>query len=152
MKLAVQIVFWTLAYFVLIGIFAGSEWRMIDHIYTSIFLVTILIPVTVNDTVLRPRLLNKRKYWPYFVLLVVVVLVGAWINQVLFDKLIDYVLPGYYFISYYEFIDLVKFFASFTGVWLLVCLSMEWFQLQEKKVAAEFRALSSQVNPHFLFN
>ncbi|HZY82138.1 MAG TPA: sensor histidine kinase [Cyclobacteriaceae bacterium] len=152
MKLAVQLIFWTLAYFVLISIFAGSEWKMIDHIYTSIFLVTILVPVTINDMALRPRLLNRRKYWQYFLLLISVVLAGAWMNDVLFDKLIDYVLPGYYFISYYEYLDLLKFFVSFTGVWLLVCLSMEWFQLQEKKAHAEFQALSNQVNPHFLFN
>jgi hypothetical protein len=152
MKLAVQLVFWTIAYFVLLSVFAGSDWQMIDHIYTSIFLVTLLIPVTINDWVLRPRLLNKRKYWQYFGLLAAATLTGAWLNQALFDKMIDYILPGYYFISYYEYIDLVKFFIVFPGVWLLVCLSMEWFQLQEKKSSAEFKALSNQVNPHFLFN
>ena len=152
MKLAVQLIFWTLAYFVLISIFAGSDWKMIDHIYTSIFLVTILIPVAVNDLALRPRFLDKKRYWQYVVVLNVVLVLSVLFNQVLFEKLIDYVLPGYYFISYYEAVDLAKFFWAFTIVWLLVCLSMEWFQLQEKKASAEFRALSNQVNPHFLFN
>jgi LytS/YehU family sensor histidine kinase len=84
-----------------------------------------------------------------------VIVIFAFFNQVLFDKLIDFILPGYYFISYYTFFNLLEFFGAFVGLATLISLSMEWFQLQElrkEKSIAEFKALVNQVNPHFLFN
>ncbi|HMJ68267.1 MAG TPA: histidine kinase [Cyclobacteriaceae bacterium] len=163
MRYLVPIAFWITSWFVLISIFAGSaEWQTIDYIYTSVFVVTLLIPVAVNDWYLRPRMLNRGRYWQYFLLLIPLVLAGAFVNQKLFDKFIDYILPGYYFISYYDYIDIVKFFVAFVGLTTLIGLSGEWFQLQEtqrrvvllekEKLSAEFKALASQVNPHFLFN
>lgn len=156
MKTSILVIFWGIAWMVLISIFAGSgEWQKIDYIYTSVFMMTLLIPSTVNDWYLRPRILNKGKYWLYFPLLIVLVLAGAFINQQLFDKFIDYILPGYYFISYYEYLDIVKFFAGFLGLTTLLGLSIEWFQLQQlekEKAGAEFKSLVNQVNPHFLFN
>jgi hypothetical protein len=162
-KGVVQLTYWTITWFVLINLFGSSaEWQKIDYLYTSIFVVTLLIPVSVNDMYLRPRFLNNGKYWLYFSLLIAAILAGAFLNQELFDKFIDYVLPGYYFISYFEYFDIVKFFVAFVGVWTLVGFSMEWFQLQEtrrrvvllekEKLTAEFKALAGQVNPHFLFN
>lgn len=156
MKTVILGVFWAMSWLALISIFAGSgPWEKIDYIYTSVFVVTLLIPATANDWYLRPRILNKGKYWLYFILLIGVVLAGAFLNQELFDKFIDYILPGYYFISYYEYFDIVKFFGAFLGLTTLLGLSIEWFQLQrleKEKAGAEFRALVSQVNPHFLFN
>lgn len=153
MKLVVQLVFWGMSWLILINIFAGSaEWHKIDYIYTSIFVVTLLIPTTVNDWFLRPRILSKGKYRLYFILLISVVFAGAFLNQELFDKFIDYVLPGYYFISYYEYFDIVKFFAAFVGISTLIEFSIERFRLEKQKADAEFRALANQVNPHFLFN
>jgi hypothetical protein len=156
MKTAVLIIFWAISWVALISIFTGSgEWQKIDYLYTSVFIVTLLIPSTVNDWYLRPRLLNKGRYWLYFTLLIALVFAGALLNQELFDKFIDYILPGYYFISYYEYFDIVKFFGAFLSLTTLIGLSIEWFQLQQvekEKAGAEFRALVNQVNPHFLFN
>jgi sensor histidine kinase YesM len=94
--------------------------------------------------------------------MVINVLIWTLFNLILFDNWIDYVLPGYYFISYYEFKDVFKFFLTFNVVTTLMHLSWEWFTLQEaqqqvtrlekEKIAAEFKALVQQVNPHFLFN
>ncbi len=80
----------------------------------------------------------------------------------LFDRLIDFILPGYYFISYYNYVDLLKFFLVFLVISTLLHLSKEWFELNEnkqkmillekEKIDAELKALSNQVNPHFLFN
>jgi hypothetical protein len=153
MKTFVQILFLAISWFALLSIFTGDAvWQQIDYIYTSLFLVTMLIPTTVNDWYLRPRILNKKKYWLYFVLWIAVVLAGAFINQELFDKFIDYILPGYYFISYYDYFDIVKFFAAFVGMMTLLGFSIDWFRLEKDKVSAEFKALTNQVNPHFLFN
>jgi len=163
-RLVVYLIFWTVSYFVLIGIFASGSGgaQLVDLIYTSIFILSLLIPVTVNDWLLQPRLLYKRKYAVFFLLATLNIVVGVLLNQFIFSVLIDYILPGYYFISYYEFADLLKFFVSFVLLNMLISLSLEWFRLQEQryrhnllekeKVSAEFKALAAQVNPHFLFN
>jgi sensor histidine kinase YesM len=157
------LVFWPLAYFILLAMFAGSsEWQTIDHIYTLVFMSTLMIAVGVNSWLLIPSYLHKGKYFLYVVWMVIDIVAFTYFNHLLFDKLIDYILPGYYFISYYEIIDLLKFFSAFIAITTLIQLATEWFQLQEtresmillekEKVNAELQALTNQVNPHFLFN
>jgi sensor histidine kinase YesM len=148
----IWISFWTMAYFVLLNRFASSsEWQKVDYIYTAIFMITLMGAVSVNNYS-RQRLLTKRKYWLWTLGVVVIGVAFALVNQLIFDKLIDFVLPGYYFISYYSLFDLLKFFGSFLAITTLIGLSLEWFQLQQEKATAEFKALANQVNPHFLFN
>jgi sensor histidine kinase YesM len=158
-----DVIFSVAAYFVLLSIFAGSsKWQMIDHIYTSIFLATLILFGTFNAWILQPRFLDRNKYGIFIVLTTVNILIGALFNHLLFDKLIDYILPGYYFISYYSYGDLVKFFFVYVFLITLLDLSWEWFQFQEtrhrmtvlekEKISAELKALTNQVNPHFLFN
>lgn len=157
-----QVTFWGMSYFILLTIFSGSdEWQKIDFIYTGIFLVTLMLAVGINSFLLR-RFLNRKRYAWFVALTVVNILASTYFNQLLFDKLIDYVLPGYYFISYYSYFDLLKFFFAFVALTALLNLSYEWFRIQEtrhqlvlvekEKVNAELRALTNQVNPHFLFN
>lgn len=159
----VQVAFWTLSYFILLALFAdSSEWRPIDHLYTLVFMSTVMVCVSVNSWILIPRFLHAGRYKTYVAAMLLDIVVFTGFNFILFDKLIDYILPGYYFISYYELIDLLKFFAAFIAITTLIQLAMEWFQLQEtreaimllekEKVAAELQALTNQVNPHFLFN
>lgn len=158
-----DLVFWLVAYFILLSIFAGSgEWQIIDHIYTSIFLSTLILFGSFNVWFIQPKFLDKKKYWFFILLTASNIFFGALFNHLLFDKLIDYVLPGYYFISYYSFGDLAKFFFVYIFLITLLDLSWEWFQLQEsrhrmtalekEKIDAELKALTNQVNPHFLFN
>jgi hypothetical protein len=158
-----QIVLWTAAYFILLNIFSGSDkWQKIDYLYTSIFMATLIMAVTVNFWIILPRYLNRKRYALFFLFTAVNIAASTFFNQILFSKLIDYILPGYYFISYYDYFDLLKFFFVFVGLTTLLHLSWEWFQLQEtrhllvmlekEKINAEFKALMNQVNPHFLFN
>ena len=158
-----HLAFWVLAYYVLLKIFAGSDiLQPIDYIYTGIFLSSLFIPVAINLFLLIPQLLNNGRYIPYGILILSGLFVFSFFNQLLFDRLIDFILPGYYFISYYSYGDLLKFFTVFLVITTLLKLSKEWFELskarqkitllEKEKLDAELKALMNQVNPHFLFN
>jgi sensor histidine kinase YesM len=158
-----HLAFWVLGYYILLHLFAGSDTlQTIDYIYTGIFLGTLFIPVAINLFLLIPRLLNTGRYSAYGIMILSGLFVFSFFNQLLFDRLIDFILPGYYFISYYSYGDLLKFFATFLILTTLLKLSKEWFELsktrekitllEKEKLDAELKALMNQVNPHFLFN
>ncbi|MEJ1237675.1 histidine kinase [Chryseolinea sp. T2] len=159
----VQLAFWTSTYFVLLTIFSTSSvWYHIDYLYTGIFMSTMMIAVWMNAYLLIPRMLQQRRYLIYLISVCITIIATVYFNHLLFDKLIDYILPGYYFIAYYSLLDLLKFFGVLVALATLIQLTMEWFALQEntqsaillqkEKVTAELQALTNQVNPHFLFN
>jgi len=156
-------VFWGVSGYVLLNIFSlSSNFQKIDFIYTAIFMISLAIPVALNLLLFIPHFLNRKRYAVYVVLFSLNLLLFSLLNQYLFEHLIDYILPDYYFISYYSFGDILKFFFVFMGITTLLHLSKEWFTLNEsrqklillekEKIDAELKALSNQVNPHFLFN
>ena len=158
-----HLLFWTICFYILLQLFASSSRLLpIDYIYTVIFMVTLMLPVYINLLFLIPLYLQRGNYIVYGALVLATLGVGTYFNLKLFDKMIDYVLPGYYIISYYEITDLLKFFVTFIMTTSLLKLSKEWIQLNEtrermqqlekEKLTAELRALMNQVNPHFLFN
>lgn len=158
-----HLLFWVISYYVLLNIFRGSsQFQPIDYLYTIIFETTLGIPVYVNLIFLIHRFLRRGKYAVYFLSAAIMLAAGAGFNHLLFASLVDYVLPGYYFISYYDFIDLLKFFFTFLLLTSLLKLSKEWIELNEnkerinllekEKLKVELQTLISQVNPHFLFN
>src|SRR5438128_901045 len=131
-KIEVHFVFWIIAYVVLLSIFASSsEIQQIDYIYTGIFMFTLMIAVYVNELVVRPKFLDKGDYLLFLIFTILNIVLGSIFNQALFGDLIDYLLPGYYFISYYNYFDIQLFFITFVGLATLIGLSMEWFQLQQ---------------------
>ena len=158
-----HLLFWGLAWYILLRIFKSSdEINAIDLIYTTVFILPVAGSVYVNLRLLIPIFLEKRRHLPYLLLLIISTAGFTWINILIFSHLIDLILPGYYFISYYEFFDLLKFFISFMVITSLLKLSKGWFQLTEargnlaklekERAMAELESLKSQVNPHFLFN
>ncbi len=158
-----HILFWGLSFYVLLQLFSDSEnLSSVDYIYTALFLFTLLVAVYLNLLVLVPQLLQQKKFALYILASIAVLLLGAQFNMLFFNRLVDYVLPGYFFISYYSFIDIVKFFLVFLALTSLLKLSKEYFQLVEaknklhraekEKAQLELKALRAQVNPHFLFN
>lgn len=156
-------VFWLFSFYVLLNIFSlSSSFQKIDFIYTAIFTASLMIPVMVNLYLLIPLLLKQGKWFFYGIAFVGALFLFSWFNQLIFNDLVDIFLPGYFFISYYSFWDVLKFFGVFLLLTTLLQLSKEWFELsrtrekmillEREKIEAELKALSNQVNPHFLFN
>ena len=158
-----HLLFWLTAFYVLLRIFSPAAGiQKIDVIYTLIFISTLLPGIYLNLLVLIPGFLSLKRYIIYSTILLLAICATATLNIFMFSKLTDIILPGYYFISYYEFGDLLKFTLVFMGITTLLKLSRGWFMLMEarnelaklEKENAETRldALKNQVNPHFLFN
>jgi len=155
--------FWLISYYILLRVFANADKiQQIDYIYTILFHTTMMIGVYINLLILIPKILSKRKFIFYIVTLLIVIAGTAGLNILFFDKLIDFILPGYYFISYYEFGDILKFVIVFVATASLIKLAKSWFaisetnkkfvELQKEKTEFELKALKGQINPHFLFN
>jgi LytS/YehU family sensor histidine kinase len=140
----------------------GETIERIDIIYTLLFHLSLLIGVGFNSFVLIPRFLARKKWLIYFPALGGLIYTSIWLNQFTFETLSDWLFPGYFFISYYEWIDLFTFIVAYLGITSLVQFSRSWFReadaqrkLAEISKAAgeqEMRSLKAQIQPHFLFN
>jgi sensor histidine kinase YesM len=151
-----HILFWALSFLILLNIFkVSAEIKPIDWIYTAIFHLPVLLIVYINLKILFPVFLEKGRYFLFAVFVVVLVWAGAGFYLVFFNRWIDFIFPGYYFIAYYNFWDISLYFAIYLSLTSLFHLARGWFRLQEienEKTQAELKALKSQINPHFLFN
>lgn len=155
--------FWIASILFLASYFAfGNTIERIDVIYTVLFHLSIWFAVGINSFLLIPRFLAKGKWWIYFPALSVLILLSIRLNQFTFDTLSDWLFPGYFFISYYEWDDLLTFFVAYLGGTSLIQFSRSWFREveAERKIAEirkesgeqEMRLLKAQIQPHFLFN
>jgi sensor histidine kinase YesM len=155
--------FWGISYFILLNLFASSgKIQKIDYIYTVIFQFPLLIGIYINILILIPGFLSKKKYLLYILAASLTIAGCSQLNIIIFEKLINYVLPGYYFISYYDLFDILKFTIVYFAISSLLKFSKSWFllsdtnrrlsQLQKEKIESELKALKGQINPHFLFN
>ena len=154
--------FWCLSYYYLLYYFSPDHPQQIDLIYTAVFHLPLLAGVYINLGVLVSWLLRKKKYVAFILLLIALTGLTAALNILLFDKIVDYLLPGYFFISYYGFPELLRFSFIYIALTTLIKLSRGWFKLlesenrlirlQNEKTDTELLFLKTQINPHFLFN
>lgn len=158
-----HLLFWTASFLFLVNFFSSSNsLEKIDYIYTALFHISLAVAVYLNIWFLMPRLLQKARYFVYALAVIVLIYASALLNQATFNYLVDLVLPGYYFVSYYETGDILKFVFVYVALASLLKLSKGWFMLmqteqqlmaiRQEKVETELKALKSQINPHFLFN
>jgi len=151
-----HILFWALSFLVLINILkVSADIQPIDFVYTAFFHLPVLVAVYLNLFVLFPLFLEKRRFMVYGLLVAAVLTLGWLLYDLLFGRWIDYIFPGYYFIAYYNFRDIVLYLSIYIASTSLIKLARGWFRLQEiqkEKTLIELKALKSQVNPHFLFN
>ncbi|HKI90331.1 MAG TPA: histidine kinase [Draconibacterium sp.] len=155
-KVLQHLVFWLLSFLILLNVLrVSADIHQIDVIYTAVFHVSILLIVYINLQVLFPLFLEKGRYFLYSVSVLATIALGSVFYIILFDRWIDYIFTGYYFIAYYSFWDISLFFVVYVATTSLLHLARGWFRLQEierEKTLAELKALKSQINPHFLFN
>lgn len=155
--------FWLFSFYVLLRMFAyQDEFEKVNIIYTFLFHLSLIFVVYLNLLWLIPRYLKPGRYFTYGFLALGLVLAGSLLNRVTFNSLADQIFPGYYFISYYRFGEILQFVLAYFCITMLLKLSKGWFQIKEQekkihrlereKLNSELRVLKSQLNPHFLFN
>lgn len=161
-NIPIHIFFWVLSFYILLKIFVrGNEIESIDILYTLLFQITIA-PFAYLSLWSKPRIIEPRNWLLYSLVTLVLIIAGTAFNIYFFNTLIDLVLPGYYFISYYSQIEIIQFYFGHFFILTLLQFSLEWFklnrerremdQVEKEKVKFEMKALLTQINPHFLFN
>ena len=158
-----NMVLWFLSFGILLLVFSGGEKPIkIDYIYTTCFLITIAVPVSINLYVLIPRFLKKERHLVYIVLFIINLAVFSLLNVFLFKSFLDYFFPNYFFISYPSSTKPILIFSIFLIATMLIKLSEDWFhfnrnenkalRLKNQHIETQLSNLRAQINPHFLFN
>ena len=112
-----------------------------------------------NFLYLIPRFLLRKKLWPYFLLLLLGLVVISGLNIIFAlstSGMIEHHHPfNFWRTTFFPFYPAVMAFALSTSV----RITMEWFknerqkkEMEAEKLSSELAFLKSQVNPHFLFN
>lgn len=162
-KSAEYLIFWGISMVILANHFAyGSSVERIDWIYTFLFHLSLWIGVSVNSFLLIPTFLASKRYILYGVSFVVLIFATIYLNQLTFNHLADWLFPGYFFISYFEWYDLLVYVLAYLGITSLIQFSRSWFEqtesqrilteLKKAKVEQDLQSLKAQIQPHFLFN
>ena len=163
-KRSVQyLLFWIVSFVFLVNYFTrGTVIGQIDLIYTILFHISLVFAVTTHSFYMVPQFLAMRRYAFYFTGVCLLIFTSVWLNIFTFRSLSDWLFPGYYFISYLEWWEILEFMVVYVGLTSLLEFSKSWFRelehekemeiLQKEKVKTELKALKAQINPHFLFN
>lgn len=141
---------------ILLSVFKTSGTiEKIDVIYTMLFMIPLVAVAYLNLYLAIPAFLRKERYLMYSLAIFCLSGLGAAWLFYLFDRWIDFLLPGYYFIAYYTIPQLMIFTGSLLLLTTLIKLSRSWFlvlRVERLTAGQQLRVLQSQINPHFLLN
>lgn len=157
-----NIVLWVVSYFGLLLVFSKSESiRYLDYIYTLLFHLPLLLGVVWNQYSMH-KWLDEQKLKIYVVSFFVALLLIIVSYPLVFDVIAPFIFPDLYFVTVYEWFEILGIGLVYIGLSLLLHLSKNWTKLKEKeaelakiqeeKTKSELKALRAQINPHFLFN
>ncbi|HJS53797.1 MAG TPA: histidine kinase [Chitinophagaceae bacterium] len=163
MRIIQHLAFIALSFFILLHLFKfTSPPATVDFVYTGFFLASVLPVVYLHLYWLLPKLENNTGFIYYIVPLILLTALFSWMNIQLFDRWSANLFPGFYFISYYTWWEIVLFFIVFIVITTLLKLSKSWFivnrlqrallEKEKQRVQQELKALKAQINPHFFFN
>ena len=163
MHIVQHVLFALLSFFILLNIFRTSRPpAVVDYVYTSLFLATLLPAIYLHLYWLLPNLGGKNSLIYYVIPLLLVTAFFTWVNVQLFDHWSVKLFPGFFFISYYKWWEIALFFVVSVSITTLFKLSKSWFvvsrlqrqllETEKQRVQAELKALKAQINPHFFFN
>jgi hypothetical protein len=151
-----HLLFWGVVMVILLSIFKTSGTiEKIDVIYTMLFLIPLVAVAYLNLYLAIPAFLRKERYLMYTLTVLLLAGLGAAWLFFLFDRWIDFLLPGYYFIAYYTIPQLMIFTGTLILLTTLIKLSRSWFlvlRVERLTAGQQLRVLQSQINPHFLLN
>ena len=161
-RVSFHILFWVVSVFVFAFIFRLKEnVDTLDVVYSLFFHCSIIFSIYINFLCIK-KLFEKRIYSGYLLLLLINVVVTVILNQYTFDVIVDIILPDYYFISQFNYLEIALIAIIYLVVTSAIKLSKSWFDLQrisrivieseKEKIDSELQNLKSQINPHFLFN
>ncbi len=156
-------VLWGLSFVLLLFLFSDDfSPSKIDYVYTTSFLITIIIPVTINLYFLIPLFLKKEKYISFILLFNLNLILFTQLNIWFFNSLIEGFFSDFYFISYHTNIKIIFIFIAFFIITILIKLTEDWFYLnqiensslkaEKQEIENQLSTLKAQINPHFLFN
>jgi len=133
----------------------------LDIAYSLFFHLTIIGSVYLNFLGLK-KLFKKGHYFKYLMLALIIITLMVILNLYTFNVLIDLILPDYYFVSQFNFLEIGIITLTYLGVTSSIKFSKSWFDLQrvnqriieseKERIDTELQSLKSQINPHFLFN
>ncbi|MTI87487.1 MAG: hypothetical protein FH748_05915 [Balneolaceae bacterium] len=162
-RLVQTLLFWAVSFLVLLRLFSRTgDIRMLDVIYTILFHIPMIFAVTIHAYYQIPALLSKGKYITYSLSVIALLVFTPLVYSFTFSILSDYIFPGYYFVEFYSWFEIVAFTAIYLLATSLLEFSKSWFSEQKAKArlaeleaehkTSELKALRAQINPHFLFN
>ena len=133
------LVFWLVSFLFLVNYFTrGYDIGLIDVVYTFLFHISLIFVVSMNSFVLLPRYLAHGKYIIYSLFLILLLGVSIGINIFTFQYLSDWIFPGYYFVSYYHWWEILEFLIIYVGLTSMLEFSKSWFrEMQIRQDMAE---------------
>ena len=154
---------WVCSFFILLFLFSGrTSPEKIDYIYTICFVITLIIPISINLYLLIPSYLKKEKNVLFSVFFVLNLVIFSELNPLFFEFIINTFFNDYYFISYHNSVEVYFIFFLFFTLSSLLKLAEDWIYLnkvennvlkaQKQEIEHQLYYLKGQINPHFLFN
>jgi sensor histidine kinase YesM len=162
-KVVFNTILWVCSFIILLFLFSGRTIpEKIDYIYTICFVITLIIPVSINLYFLIPTYLKKEKNIAFSVFFILNLIVFSELNPLFFELIVNTFFKDYYFISYHNTIEIYFIFFIFFVLSNLSKLAEEWVYLnqfenkalkaQKQEIENQLYYLKGQINPHFLFN